>query len=158
MTVPVSVIADSMDEPDESVGFGLSNAVNATIKVVSVVGIVLDDDAAPTLTVANATVTEADTTKNAVFTVSLSAASGKLVTVAYQTSSGSAISGTDFVSTAGTLTFARGTRTATIKVPIVGDNVSEAAETFTLQLSSPQNATIADGVAVGTINDDDGLP
>ncbi len=158
MTVPVSVIADSMDEPDESVGFGLSNAVNATIKVVSVVGIVLDDDAAPTLTIANATVTEADTTKNAVFTVSLSAASGKLVTVAYQTSSGSAISGTDFVSTAGTLTFARGTRTATIKVPIVGDNVREAAETFTLQLSSPQNATIADGVAVGTINDDDGLP
>ncbi len=59
------------------------------------------------------------------------------------------------MATSGTLYIPRGSRTATIKVPIVGDNLSETLETFTLQLSLPQNATIAAGVAVGTIKDDD---
>jgi hypothetical protein len=117
---------------------------------------VLDDDPAPSITIADTTVTETDGTVNAIFTLTLSAASGKSVSVAYQAVSGSATSGVDFTATAGTVTFARGSRTATIKVPIVGDNLSEPTETFSVQLSSPQNATIADGVAIGTIKDDDG--
>src|SRR5262249_809294 len=38
------------------------------------------------------------------------------------------------------------------------DLADEADETFTVTLSNPQNATIADGTAVGTIIDDDPLP
>src|SRR4029453_3018596 len=108
VNVPVLVTGDAMDEPDESLGIALSDPVNATIKTASAVGTVLDDDPAPSIAIADVTVTETDSTVNAVFTVTLSAASGKVVTVVYQTSSGSATSGADFVATAGTLTFARG--------------------------------------------------
>jgi len=159
MDVPVMVIADTMDEPDESIDLFLSAAVNAVIKTPSAVATILDDDPPPAITIADAVVTETDTgTVNAVFTVTLSAPSGKVVSVVYQTASGSAISGEDFSPLTGTLTFARGSRTATIKVPIVGDNTSEAVEQFTVLLSSPQNATLADAVAEGRINNDDGPP
>ena len=40
-------------------------------------------------------------------------------------------------------------------VPVLGDTVDEPNETFTLRLSSPSNATLADADGVGTITDDD---
>jgi hypothetical protein len=40
-------------------------------------------------------------------------------------------------------------------VPVVGDRLSEPNETFVVNLSSPTNATIADGQGVGTILDDE---
>jgi VCBS repeat-containing protein len=64
-----------------------------------------------------------------------------------------ALSGVDFTAVAGTLTFAPGTTTQTITVPILQDNIFEGSETFRIALSSPVNATIADGTGVGTIVD-----
>jgi hypothetical protein len=64
----------------------------------------------------------------------------------------------DYTATSGTLTFTPGQTTKTVTVPIVGDTLDEADETFTLALTSPTNATIADGVGLGTITDDDPLP
>ena len=43
-------------------------------------------------------------------------------------------------------------------MPVAADTVSEASESFTVTLSLPVNATIADGTATGTITDDDPLP
>jgi chitinase len=43
-----------------------------------------------------------------------------------------------------------------IHVDILGDSVAEADETFTVLLSSPVGATIADGSGTGTITNDDG--
>ncbi|HBL58344.1 MAG TPA: cellulase, partial [Cyanobacteria bacterium UBA8803] len=40
-------------------------------------------------------------------------------------------------------------------MPIVGDTLQESSETFTVTLSSPTNATIADGQGVGTITAND---
>ena len=57
-----------------------------------------------------------------------------------------------------TLTFAPGETTQTITVPVNGDVLDEADETFFVNLSSPVNATIADGQGVGTITDDDAAP
>ena len=53
---------------------------------------------------------------NAVFTVTLSAVSGQTVTVAYNTSNGTASAGADYTSASGTLTFAPGTTSQTITV------------------------------------------
>ena len=94
----------------------------------------------------------------ATFTVTLSEAAGQPVTVNYATSGGSAASGSDFTPTSGTLTFPIGTLTQTFAVPVAADTLSEAAESFTVTLSVPVNATIADGTATGTITDDDPLP
>jgi hypothetical protein len=91
---------------------------------------------------------------NAVFTVTLSAASGQAVTVAYATADQTATSN-DYTATTGTLTFAAGTTTQTITVAVTGDTLDEASETFLVNLSNATNATLADSQAVGTITDND---
>ena len=46
----------------------------------------------------------------------------------------------------------------TFNVPIAGDALSEALETFTVTLTAPSNASLLDGSAIGAITDDDSLP
>jgi hypothetical protein len=94
-------------------------------------------------------------TTNAVFTVSLSAASTVPVTVNYATVDGTASAGSDYQATSGTLTFAPGETTRTIAVSVIGDRLAEPNETFLVNLSGPTNATIATGQGVGTILDDE---
>jgi hypothetical protein len=91
---------------------------------------------------------------NVALTVRLSATSTAPVTVAYATAPGSA-STDDYVSTSGTLTVPPGVQSVLLGVDLVHDGIDEADEQFTVQLSSPANATIADGTGVITILDDD---
>jgi hypothetical protein len=90
----------------------------------------------------------------ATFTVTLSPASTEPVTVDYATADGTA-TGSDYQAASGTLTFAPGETTKTIIVLVNGDRVPEQNETFVVNLSSPTNASIADGQAVSTILDDE---
>src|SRR5690606_5822117 len=92
---------------------------------------------------------------NATFTVTLSAASGQTVTVNYATADGTATQPADYTSTSGTLTFTPGSTTQTITVPVIGEAVPEADETFFVNLSGASNATISDNQGVGTIINDD---
>jgi Calx-beta domain-containing protein/VCBS repeat protein len=110
----------------------------------------------PSITLSDVTVTEGNTgTRAAVFTVTLSAASSQPVTVAYATANGTAAAGSDYQAASGTLTIPAGQTTGTITVLVNGDRIAEPNETFFVNLSSPTNATIADGQAVGTIQDDE---
>ena len=93
-----------------------------------------------------------------IFTVSLSAASAGTVTVGWATSNGTAVAGEDYVADSGTLTFNPGQTSQPISVTVNGDTTSEPDETFTVTLSSPNGATIADGEGTGTITNDDALP
>jgi aryl-phospho-beta-D-glucosidase BglC (GH1 family) len=88
------------------------------------------------------------------FEVRLSAPATTAVTVDYATVAGTATDA-DFVAASGTLTFAPGEQSKTVKVAIRGDALDEANEGFSLVLSNPQRATIADGTGAGTIIDDD---
>ena len=90
----------------------------------------------------------------ATFTVTLSNAATMPVTVAYATADGTATAGLDYTAVASTLTFAPGQTSRTFTVPILNDTVYEGSETFTVNLSAPTNATIADGSGLGTIKDD----
>ena len=91
-----------------------------------------------------------------VFTVSLSAAATETITVNYATANGTATAGSDYVATSGLLTFAPGETVKTVAVPVVGDTVAEANETFTLGLSGASaNALIGTATATGTILNDD---
>jgi hypothetical protein len=114
----------------------------------------------PTVSVNDVTITEGNAgSVTATFTVSLSAISGQPMTVNYVTANNTATAGSDYQGTSGTLTIPVGQTTATITVLITGDRLSEPNETFFVNLSSPTNATIADGQGVGSIvNDDVALP
>jgi hypothetical protein len=112
---------------------------------------------APTVSVNSVSVTEPTSgTTNAVFTVSLSAASTQTVTVHYATADGTAgVADNDYVATSGTLTFAPGQTTGTIPVPVGGDRIAEPNEAFTVNLSQPTNAflSLSNSTGTGTIID-----
>src|SRR5262249_14752171 len=92
------------------------------------------------------------------FTVHLSAASGKTVTVTYATADGSAVAGSDYVAAGSTLSFAPGETSKVIPVTVNGDATFESDETFTVALATPSNATIATGTGTGIIQNDDPVP
>ena len=155
----VFVNGDLLDENNETFFLNLTNPGNATISDAQGVGTITDDDGAPTLSINDATVSEGNTgTTNAVFTVTLSSASGNAVTVDYATANGTATAPADYTATSGTLTFPAGVTTRTITVPVVGDLLDESNETYNVNLSNPTNAAIADGTGLGTITDDDPAP
>jgi hypothetical protein len=77
------------------------------------------------------------------------------VGVHFQTAPGSAAAGADYTTTSGNLSLPAGQTDFVISVPTVVDAVPEPDETFELALSSPTNAVIDDGTAIGTILDDD---
>jgi len=111
---------------------------------------------APSLAVSDAMVTEGDSgTKNALFTVSLSAASAGPVTVDYATADGSAKAPGDYTATTGTLTFAAGELSKQVAVAVVGETLDELHETYSLDLSNPVGATLGDARGAGTILDND---
>ncbi len=145
-TVTVPTVNDAINEPSPET-FTLS------VGGVTGTGNINDNDGAPTLSVNDVTVSEA--AGNATFTVTLSAVSGQTVTVAYNTSNGTALAGSDYTAASGTLTFAPGTTSQTITVPITNDTTAELSETFNVNLATPTNATIADNLGVGTITDND---
>jgi ribosomal protein L35AE/L33A len=158
-TINIPVLGDTLDEPNETFTVTLSGPVNATIATGTGSGTIADNDATPSLAINNVTVTEGNTgTVSAVFTVSLSAASGQTVTVNYATANGTAVAPADYAATSGALTFSPGTTTRQITVLVNGDTLDEASETFNVNLSAATNATIADSQGVGTITDNDTAP
>ncbi len=87
---------------------------------------------------------------NAVFTVTLSEASSQPVTVNYNTTDGVAVAGADYTAESGTLTFAPGTTSQTVSIPVLGGETVPANDTFSVNLSNPTGAAIAPNGGVGT--------
>ena len=85
------------------------------------------------------------------FAVTLDQASDAEVSVDYATADGTATAGTDYTAASGTLTFSAGQTSKTVTVNTLSDTSAESDETFTLTLSNPSGAAIADGQATGTI-------
>ena len=80
-----------------------------------------------------------------------------MVRIGWHTVDGTATSRTDYEASSGTIAIPHGVATADIQVPIHGDRAHEADETFSVELSSPSNATLARGRGTATILDDDAV-
>ncbi len=149
--VTVQITNDTLDEPDETFSLVLSNPTGAELSAAAGTGTIIDDDVPVSVSVSSGS---ADEGQDVVFNVSLSAPSGKTVTVAYSTSSsGTATSGVDYTPVSGTLTFAPGVTQQSVTVPTSGDIVLETNETFQLVLSNPLNSTLGTAQGTGTIID-----
>ncbi len=116
---------------------------------------ILDDE--PRLSINSVSLTEGQSgTKLMTFTVSLSAAYDQPVTVNYSTQDGSAVAGSDYVATAGMLTFSPGQTSKTITVAIKGDKTKEYDEYFYVVLSdASDNVLLYNSAGYGTIINDD---
>ena len=106
------------------------------------------------LSVADAAVKEGPGAELA-FAVTLDRARHAAVTVDYATHDGTATAGEDYTAASGTLSFRAGETAKTVRVRVLDDAHDEGTETMTLRLSNPQGARIADGEAVGTIENSD---
>ncbi len=168
ITIPVK--GDTIDEPNETVIVTLGSPTNATVSTTAGAGTgtgtITDDDGAPTVSVGDATaVTEGNDTSattDMTFRVTLSAVSGRVVTVPY-TLTGTATADDDYTDPATkSVTIAAGQTTADITIPVKGDTIDEPNETVIVTLGSPTNATVSTtagaGTGTGTITDDDAAP
>src|SRR5690606_9081638 len=155
-TFTVLVNGDTLHEADETFFVNVTNVTGATVADGQGTGTIVNDEPAPTLSIADVSAAEGDAgTTTAVFTVTLSGASVQTVSVNYATADGTAQAGSDYVGASGTLIFAPGTASQTLVITINGDLVTEADETFVVNLASAANATILDGSGQGTITNDD---
>jgi chitinase len=91
----------------------------------------------------------------ATFTVKLTSSSNVPVTVQFATVDGLATAGADYTATTGILTFGPGQTIQTVTVPVLGDRLREADETFSLALSNHSEAVIHTGTATAFISDDE---
>jgi ribosomal protein L35AE/L33A len=161
-SVTVAVNGDLTVEPDETFFVNLTNPAGAALADGQGQATIVNDDLPPSVSIADVAVSEGNSvTKSATFTVTLSSAvpAGGQVQVSYATSDGTATAGSDYVAVAPTvLTFNPGDKTKTVNVSVNGDTVVEANETFFVDLSNPQGATLADNQGQGTIVNDDILP
>jgi subtilisin family serine protease len=157
----VSVIGDTVAEADETFSVNLSSPVGATLSRAQASGTILNDDASPLpgVLVNNVTANEGQRgwTKF-VFTVSLSAASAQTVTVPFSTADGTALAGSDYRATSGTLSFSPGVTSMNVTVQVSGDRTAEPNETFFLNVGAPGTtvATPPAAQGIGTITNDDG--
>jgi Tol biopolymer transport system component len=164
-TISVPVLDDGIVEPDETVNVTLSNPTGggALAQPVRSVLNLIDSSRQPILSVMSANVPEdnqAGTISDNVVKVSLSAATGRVVTVDYSTVAMTAASGRDFQATSGTLIFNPGETEQNVNVSILGDTLNEADEMFRLALASPANAglSVSSNPPAVTIIDNDPMP
>ncbi|MYB03744.1 MAG: hypothetical protein F4Y13_06020, partial [Acidimicrobiaceae bacterium] len=150
-TVEVAVNGDTLDERNETVKLRLSSPANAGFAgdaaAIEATGTITDDDTA-TLSIDDASAAEGGT---ASFTVRLSTASDRDVTVTATTSDGAATAPGDYASKTGTVTIAAGATSAAFNVATKTDSETEIDEDFTVTLSDPTGAAISDSTATGTI-------
>lgn len=158
-TIKVEIIGDTFHELNESFTATLSGATNATLSVSQGVGTILNDDPLPILSIGDVSLSEGNLgATSAVFSVSLSAASGLDVVVIYNTSEGNAQDGSDYMGVTGELMIPAGGTTSSITVPVNGDLQIESDEVFYVDLDSVSGAFLLKREGVGLIVNDDGLP
>jgi Calx-beta domain-containing protein/hemolysin type calcium-binding protein len=110
----------------------------------------------PALSIGDTSSLEGDSGPKALsFPVTLSGSSKKTVSVAFTTVNGTATAPADYATASGRITFAPGETSKTVDVTVNGDIEVETDEAFTVSLSNQSNATIADGSATGTIQNED---
>src|SRR5207249_933405 len=133
-----------IDEYDEQFFVNLSSPVGGVITDSQAIGTIQDDDAAPLVTINDVSKNEGNSgTTSFVFTVSLSAVSGKHVSVNFATADGTAtVAGADYFAASGTVYFAPGQMTASITILVCGDKSTEPNETFLVNLTGATNGTI----------------
>jgi large repetitive protein len=149
-TFTVRAIGDLLNEPDETFFVNVTSVTGAVVVDGQGVGSITNDDALPSLSINNVSVTEGNSsTTSATFTVTLSAPSGQTVSVNFATADDSAIQPGDYATTSGSVSFTPGQTTRTITVPVNGDLTVEPIESFFVNLSFATNATISDNPGPG---------
>src|SRR5262249_36976971 len=110
----------------------------------------------PRLSIGDAAVIEGSAGAPVTFTISLSQPSSSAVVVSYATADGTALAGSDYTTTTGSVTFLAGQTSSLVTIPTLNDDAAEGEQFFYVNLSNPGGAPVAFGQAKGRILDGDG--
>ncbi len=170
--ISISLLEDDVThESPKTFTLTLSNPTNAVfldgVSELTATVTITDDEEPPTVSFSNVPlnahileVTEGNEgATNAEFQVQLGQASGRTTSVLYTTQDGTAIAGEDYIAASGTLTFLAGTTNQIISIPILGDELDEPNESFSVILRDPTNSILQPRtVRVEIIDDDEPAP
>jgi hypothetical protein len=151
---PLRINQDNVYEGNETFVITLQNASSAdglgfmSVPITSSTVTIVDDDAAPVVSISDASSSEGAAMT---FTVTMTGLAEDPIVVPYSMSGGSATPITDYSPIAGSVTFAPGDTTETFTVNAIEDNDIELNETFLVTLNPPV-ATVTGGTGTGTIN------
>lgn len=158
-TVAVQSLNDANIESNETFFLNLGNVQNGKLTDSQGMATIIDNPL-PTLSVNDISLKEGSNKKsgattNFQFTLNLSGASSQAVTVQYALANGTAIAGSDYISSTGNLTFNAGETSKTLTVKVYADKIVESNENFFVNLQSATNAKIGDAQGMATILNDD---
>jgi Calx-beta domain-containing protein/putative Ig domain-containing protein/SdiA-regulated protein len=158
-TFTVPILADTLDEADETVNLALSQPTGgATLGAPSTAVLTIaDNDTGGVLRFSAAAYGVSEGTASVTVTVTRTDGAASGVTVAYATSDGSAVAGSDYTAVSGILSFGAGQTSLKFTVPVLPDTLDEANETVNLALSQPTGGAtlVSPSTAVLTIEDND---
>ena len=166
-TFTVPILADTLNEGNETVNLTLSSPTNGVpLGSQSSAVLTISDSVVPTLAIAptNATRVEGDSsTTPFTFTITRSGDTSGVTTATYTVAGSSATpaNAADFGGTfpSGTINFAANQTSKVININVTGDTLAESNDDFTVTLSNATNGvTITTATATGTILDDDAPP
>ena len=162
-TVPT--VNDAVDEPDGTVSVAVTACAGCTAGDPASASVEVKDDdvpsTVPALSVGDSTAKEGGRLPVMPFTVRLSSPAPGPVRVYVSTRPSTPVSaepGRDYAPGSSDLTFRAGETEKTVWIRIYDDSHDEGSETFEVVLSNAKGAVIGDGVAVGTIVNDDPMP
>ncbi len=154
----VLVNGDLTPETNETFFVNVTNVTGATVTDGQGLGTILNDDAAPNLTINDVSLNEGNAgTTTFTFTVSLSApAPAGGVTFDIATADNTATQPSDYtLKSLLAQTIPAGSSTYTFDVLVNGDTTPEVNETFFVNVTNATNAIVTDGQGQGTIVNDD---
>ncbi len=147
-TVSIPIINDSVIEPTEVFGVVLTSATGGAVigaRTWAVVTIVDDDTPVVQFAAAKSTANEDDGT----VTVAVTRTGGTALpfAVSFATAGGTAVAGTDFLTTSGVLTFAAGETRKSFPITLINNSTAGGDKTVLFSLSAPTG-----GAVLGTQN------
>jgi len=162
-TITVTVAGDLTEERNESFTVELHTpAAGTSLGQATAIGTILADDPPGTVSIAATPTSQVEGNSGVTafeFTVTRTGNLADPATVDFDTvfpgGTGSATAADVTGTTSGTVTFGATEAEATITINVVGDNVIESDEDFTVELSNFSAGTIAQGSATKTISNDD---
>ena len=156
-TIRVPLVDNNVDEPDETFLVRLSGVVGAVIADNEGIGTIEDDE--PPISVSIYDGRAREDAGSLEMAARLNRPSlQNVVTVRFSSSDRTATSSSDYTATTGLLIFERGSTEGKVLVEVIDDQLVEGDETFEVTLSNPRNAVIDQGLATGTIVENEGTP
>jgi len=151
-SITVLVYGNTIASGDKTFTVQIYSPTGATIGAGTATGTIQDRSALPSLTIGDASVVAGATgTTPAVFTLTLSPASSRTVSVNYQTADGTATAADqDYLPASGTVLFAPLETSKTVTVQVLPKSFLET-RTFFVDLSPAVNAAVTRSRGIGTI-------